>query len=237
MDWEVIDSGIAEAESNMALDAKLLAELEFKKTPILHFYDWKGDCFTYGHFVKLDQFINLEKMEKHRLGAAKRPTGGGIVFHIWDFAFSVLVPSHDFRFSQNTLENYDFVNRTVLKAVQKVFNPQGNLELIKEDGAAFDRSCFHFCMAKPTKYDILYEGKKIIGAAQRKTKHGFLHQGTISLMMPNRQLLEDVLLPGTKVLEAMFANTFPLLGENGSSKELLEARKALRDNIEKEFKK
>ncbi|HSX04748.1 MAG TPA: lipoate--protein ligase family protein [Rhabdochlamydiaceae bacterium] len=234
--WEIVDSGIAPAAANMALDAELLSSLSTKKTPILHFYGWSADCFTYGHFVQLDRFINLEKMVKHQLECAKRPTGGGIVFHIWDLAFSVLVPDDDFRFSQNTLENYDFVNRTVLRSVQKVFNPKGDLELIKEDGTALDRSCFHFCMAKPTKYDILFKGKKIIGAAQRKTKHGFLHQGTISLMMPDKEMLEDLLLPGTKVVEAIFANTFPLLGEKGTKQELLEARKALRNSIEEEFK-
>src|SRR5262245_11151928 len=138
MNWEIIDSGAQTAFDNMALDAKFLAELEFRKNPILHFYTWKGDSFTYGHFVKLDQFIHLEKMEKFQIEAAKRPTGGGIVFHIWDLAFSVLVPSNDFRFSQNTLDNYDFVNRTVLRAVQKVFHPKGSLELIKEDGPSLD---------------------------------------------------------------------------------------------------
>ncbi len=232
MGWEIIDSGPAMAEANMARDAQLLSALEFKKNPILHFYDWKVDCFTYGHFVRLDQFIHIEKMKQRGIDCAKRPTGGGIVFHIWDFAFSVLVPASDFRFSQNTLDNYDFVNRSVLQAVKRIFNPKGNLELIKEDGAAFDRSCAHFCMAKPTKYDVLLEGKKIIGAAQRKTKHGFLHQGTISLIAPEKQLLEELLLPGTKVLDAMFANTCPLLGEKATKKELLEARKVLRLSIE-----
>jgi lipoate-protein ligase A len=90
-------------------------------------------------------------------------------------------------------------------------------------------------MAKPTKYDILIEGKKIIGAAQRKTKQGFLHQGTISLMMPCKELLENLLLPGTKVLEGMFTHTFPLLGQQGTKKDLLEARKLLREKIEEAF--
>lgn len=235
MTWEIIDTGRSSAETNMRIDGDLLESLKERKRPILHFYDWAAESLTYGHFVKPEQFLDLALAKTYEIEWARRPTGGGIVFHVWDFAFSILVPASDFRFSQNTLENYAFVNQTVLKAVQKVFDPKGDLELIKEDGHANDPSCQHFCMAKPTKYDVLFKGKKIIGAAQRKTKSGFLHQGTISLMMPDRQVLEEILLPGPKLLEAMFATTFPLLGEKGTKKELFEARKALRDALENEL--
>lgn len=233
--WEIIDTGFSSAEANMRLDDELLQSLKDRERPILHFYDWEAESLTYGHFVKPEQFLDLDRARAHELHWARRPTGGGIVFHVWDFAFSVLVPASDFRFSQNTLENYAFVNQTVLEAVQKVFDPEGELELIKQDGYASDPSCLHFCMAKPTKYDVLFKGKKIIGAAQRKTKSGFLHQGTISLMMPDRTVLEEVLLSGPSVVEAMFTTTFPLLGEKATKKELIEARKALRGALETAF--
>lgn len=231
--FEIIDTGPLDAAAIMQKDAELLQSLGDK--PILHFYDWDGDSLTYGHFVDPKNFLDLEKAKKHQVKMAKRPTGGGIVFHIWDYAFSVLVPASDFRFSQNTLENYAFVNQNILRAVEKVFKPKEKLELTKEDGIPQDSSCMHFCMAKPTKYDVLYEGKKIIGAAQRKTRSGFLHQGTISLMMPAKDLLEEILLPGTKVMEAMFSNTHALLKFSKDKKELLEARRALRKEIELAF--
>ena len=46
-------------------------------------------------------------------------------------------------------------------------------------------------MAKPTQYDIVYKGKKIAGAAQRKKTQGYLHQGTISLAAPQIDLLQE----------------------------------------------
>lgn len=235
MSFEIIETGVLDAASIMKKDADLLQTLGERKRPILHFYDWDADSLTYGHFVNPKNFLDLEKADKLCLKMAKRPTGGGIVFHIWDFAFSVLIPSSDFRFSQNSLENYAFVNQTVLKAVKKLFDPQGDLELTQKDGLPQDPACLHFCMAKPTQYDVLYQGKKIIGAAQRKTKWGFLHQGTISLMMPNKEILKEVLLPGTKVLDAMFSNTHALLDSMAEKKDLLAARRALREEIEKTF--
>jgi lipoate-protein ligase A len=83
-------------------------------------------------------------------------------------------------------------------------------------------------MAKPTKYDVMWEDKKIAGAAQRKTRKGFLHQGTIALVNPNREYLEQILLPGTKVREAMLAHTCPLLGKSAQAFERERAKQSLR---------
>ena len=35
------------------------------------------------------------------------------------------------------------------------------------------------CFQNPTKYDVLLNGVKIAGSAQRRTVHGLLHQGSI----------------------------------------------------------
>ena len=83
-------------------------------------------------------------------------------------------------------------------------------------------------MAKPTKYDVILEGRKIAGAAQRKIKGGFLHQGTISLVMPPEDYLREVLKEGSQVLDAMKLYTFPVLGPRASAQEISEAKKCLK---------
>lgn len=232
--WNILDTGVGSAKENMNLDAELLETLDPHALPILHFYDWEGESATYGYFIKPENFLNLPEAKKRGIQLARRPTGGGIVFHIWDLAFSVLIPAGHPRFSENTLDNYAFINHTVLAAVTSFLDDRPPLELIQEDREAFDSHCTRFCMAQPTKYDLVLNGKKIAGAAQRKTKRGFLHQGTIALQMPSRELLEAVLLPGTKVLEAIEAHTFPLLRKE---EDLEEGRKALRKELQNQFTK
>ncbi len=234
--WQVIDTGISSAEKNMALDAEFLKNLSDSQNPILHFYEWEKDSATFGHFIQPEAFLNVDKAKELGLSLAKRPTGGGIVFHLWDMAFSVLVPSSSSHFSLNTLENYAFVNDIVLKAVKTFLEEAGGLLMIQEDMPSLDPSCVRFCMAKPTKYDVVLEGKKIAGAAQRQTKAGFLHQGTIALMLPDTAYLEDVLLPSTRVLEAMQTHTYPLLGKTASRKELERAKLRLKQLLVTFFK-
>ena len=227
-EWEIIDTGVQSAEENMRFDAELLEKAEDFSRPILHLYEWAGESATYGYFIDPAKLLNLEMAQQFSLHLARRPTGGGIVFHIWDMAFSVLVPAHCPEFSTNTLENYAFVNNAVLASVKEFLNGNPPLFLTSDDFSSWDPNCSHFCMAKPTKYDVMWEGRKVAGAAQRKTKKGFLHQGTIALVMPPKEYLEQVLGAGTKVGEAMFAHTCPLLGKSVLPEEVMLAKQRLK---------
>lgn len=224
---QVLDTGIDSAEANMSLDAKLLEQLNPKSDPILHLYQWASPCATFGYFIRPENHLDLKKVASRNLDLARRPTGGGIVFHIWDLAFSFLMPAEHPAFSLNTLENYRYVNRIVLEVVQEFFSMKTSPDLIAHDAPALGADCTHFCMAKPTQYDVVYEGTKIAGAAQRKRKQGYLHQGTISLAYPQIDLLSDVLLSKEDVLEAMKSYSFAPLGQACGSELLQKTRKEL----------
>lgn len=228
--WNFVDTGCKTAEENMRLDADLLAQLQPNDLPIFHCYEWKEDAATFGYFVNPSDFLDLASVKEKKLQLARRPTGGGIVFHLWDLAFSILIPSGHKNFSQKPLENYAFINRVVLFAAQEFLENRSCFELTVQDGFPLDNYCQRFCMAQPTKYDVVWKGKKIAGAAQRKCKNGFLHQGTIALKMPNKEYLSSILLQGTKVLEATLAHTFPLLTPEDN---LQEGRKILKNLLQK----
>lgn len=235
MEWEILDTGLRGAEENMQLDADLLERLGEKQQPILHFYEWQAPSVTYGYFVEPKDFLNLEEAQRGGLELARRPTGGGIVFHQWDFAFSVLIPATCDLFSLNTLENYAFVNEKVRSVVKAFMGNAEELTLTEADAPLASEGCQRFCMARPTKYDVMLGGRKIAGAAQRKTKAGFLHQGTISLLMPTKDVLEKVLNTSSAVADAMFAHTHPLLGLGATEKDLKEARQQLKGLLKKDL--
>ncbi len=179
-EWKILDTGIASPETNMEIDAQLLEMIE---EPTLHLYDWDRPCATYGHFIKPGEHINVQEAENQGISLAKRPTGGGIIFHLTDYAFSALVPASHPSYSSNTLESYAYINHLVGRTIQTFLGEEVDYQLLQnEEGRS------HFCMAKPTKYDVMLNGFKVGGAAQRRTKKGFLHQGTVSLVSPSGQL-------------------------------------------------
>ncbi len=232
MEWKYLDTGKRTAAENMALDEAMLSELENEKRPILHLYDWVSEAVTHGHFIDPEKFLNMSGIEKRGLDLAKRPTGGGIVFHNCDLAFSVLLPAHHPAFSLNPLENYAFVNKAVAWAIHEMI--PHSTELLAAEPKTIQEECRSFCMAKPTKYDVMVQGKKVGGAAQRKTRHGYLHQGSISLGHLSNDFLCEVLASET-VVEGIKQNSFALLGDKWTNRELQEARHHLRSLLQKAF--
>lgn len=206
MDWKIEQAGCLTAEANMAADYARLEALPSMTKPLLRLYNWEGPSLTYGHFIKPEKILDINAP----IAMARRPTGGGIIFHLTDFTFSVLVPSGHPAYSLNTLDNYAFVNTLVIKAIRHLRSDLTPTLLANSPSCSDSPSC-HFCMAKATKYDVILDGKKVGGAAQRRTRHGFLHQGTISLAPPPWDFLEEVLLPGTDTLQMMQQESFFLL--------------------------
>lgn len=217
----------------MAYDAALLAALDQEEEPILHLYEWEGEAATYGYFLDPDRFLSMEAVRRRGLQLARRPTGGGIIFHLCDLAFSVLMPAtHPCCFSR-PLENYAFINERVLEAIKRVVDLPG--ALLEEEEAPLDAHCKNFCMATPTKYDVMVQGKKVGGAAQRRTRAGYLHQGSIAIGVLPEGYLRELLVPETHVLDAMRATSFTLLGEGWSAAELEEVRASLRNQLTQLF--
>lgn len=234
MKWKILHSGVESAQNNMDIDQKLLHGISCRDCPLLRFYDWEGPSATYGYFINPLNYLEQKGIEKMRLQLGRRPTGGGIVFHLTDLAFSVIIPASHPAYSLNTLDNYAFINRQVARAVVN-FKKETSPILLQTDKKAVDSASSHFCMAKPTIYDVMVEGKKVGGAAQRRARAAFLHQGTISITMPDDVFLAAVLKPENQVLEAMKSHTYMLMASSSNGPQLKEAREELRRLLTLEF--
>lgn len=225
----IVDSGTKSAEDLMNIDQELLSSLDPFSPIILHLYEWKGHCLTYGHFINPDEHLNREGLIRYDFSIAKRPTGGGIIFHLTDFAFSLLIPASHPSFSHNTLHNYAWVNSKVAKILSTLFG-EIKPELFVEKAECTGQRNSNFCMAGPTQYDLTTNGLKMVGAAQRKTKQGYLHQGTISLALPELSILQAV-LKDPEVPLAMQKNSFVFLDTPFCRGELIKYRKLLRNSF------
>lgn len=216
MHWEIIDTGVNDAETNMAIDKKLLEDMQNFPRAIFHTYQWKRPSITYGYFSKPEKWLNLAAVEELDIDIARRITGGGITLHMYDIAFSVLVPCTHPAYSISPLNNYAFVNQALIKAISICVGDVKPV-LLHTDKNANIEACGCFCMSRPTKYDVIINGRKVGGAAQRRTEAGFLHHGSIAIEMPNRGLLKKILLDCDTVAQAMQLHTYPLIGIDRST--------------------
>lgn len=232
--WALIESGRRPGAYLMQKDQSLLVSLTPSSNPILHLYEWEGLNATYGYFIRPADFLHVEEVIKQGLLLSQRPTGGGILFHVNDLAFSVLIPAHHPAYSVNTLDNYAYVNNRVVRALQSLYGVNFKAQLYSQNDIC-KSPCASFCMAKPTQYDIMLEGKKIGGAAQRRTKQGFLHQGSLFLAPPPYELMKAILKDEGQIIEAMKAQSCSLLGPTWIPEELASLRHNIQEALKKSF--
>lgn len=223
------------AANIMQKDAELLKSLSANDLPILHLYKWKNPSITYGHFIDIEKMLKLNQLKEMGVDVAKRPTGGGVIFHLFDYAFSFLLPSESPFFSINPLENYALINGVVFTALKPFLEAKkiSFLEINPVDST----SATNFCMAKPTIYDLVVEQKKIVGAAQRKKNQGLLHQGSIAVNKLDQSFLQKVLIEPEVVLPKMIQNSFSFLDQSTHEVENTLFRDKIKESLIQSFEK
>jgi lipoate-protein ligase A len=171
--WLLLNSGKGEAAFNMALDEALLEFAHRLQVPLLRFYGWIEPAATFGYFQK---YSSVERATLLR-PLVRRPTGGGIVPHDADWTYSFAVPPCHEWHSLAATESYRRIHEWIQHAFAKL---KIQTELASSKKTAADNPDMPGeCFTGHEKFDLLWRGKKIAGAAQRRNKLGLLIQGSV----------------------------------------------------------
>src|SRR5262245_58061744 len=165
------------AAMNMALDEALL---ELAIVPMIRFYRWRLPALSFGYFGKFSA-VAIYASERDLV---RRWTGGGIVFHGNDLTYSIVIPASDPLFNESSIAIYEEIHCALAEALDGVGGhavvaggvDSGRIALSKD--AAVSAGGYN-CFANPVRADVMMDGRKIAGAAQRRTRRGLLQQGSI----------------------------------------------------------
>jgi lipoyl(octanoyl) transferase len=166
--WLLFKSGPGSPEMNMALDEALLEIGPSLVAPVLRFYSWNPPAATFGYFQKFAEVVFWTSLRP----LIRRPTGGGLVPHDADWTYSLIVPPHHGWYRISAIESYRRLHQWISSAFQRL---DVATELAPTQVEASPGRCF----AGAEKFDLLWNGKKLAGAAQRRTRNGLLVQGSI----------------------------------------------------------
>ena len=172
------------AAVNMAIDE---AVLETAVGPTIRFYRWGSPALSFGYFGKFSH-VAIYAAERDLV---RRWTGGGIVFHGDDLTYSIVIPASDPVFSESASLIYEKVHRALAEALCGIGR---RTELVGAARSA-DRTpqggvLTNNCFANPVRADVMMDGRKIAGAAQRRTHRGLLQQGSIQGFAMNTDLAQ-----------------------------------------------
>ena len=149
----------------MAIDEVLLSS---GRSAILRFYRWNGTAISFGYFVTFTEACDAAGDR----AMVRRWTGGGIVPHGEDLTYSIMIGSNDDAFSLPSKIVYQRVHAALSSALRDIGIPA---VLTQANEPKLSEACF----ANPVVSDVMENRRKIAGAAQRKTRRGLLHQGSI----------------------------------------------------------
>jgi lipoyl(octanoyl) transferase len=173
--WQCLESGPGDPAFNMALDEALLEARPRLRFPVLRFYGWSQPAASFGYFQK---YRDVESSTSLR-PLIRRPTGGGIVPHDDDWTYSLTFPPNHEWYELSAMDSYRRVHSWIQSAFEK-------LDLKTELAPASLKSQVGQCFVGHEQSDLLWRGRKIAGAAQRRRKDGLLIQG--SVQPPSRSI-------------------------------------------------
>jgi lipoate-protein ligase A len=174
--WDFFQSAAADAATNMAVDEALMRTAAGRGRSLLRVYAWEKPAASIGYFQRFPSHLT------GRYDIVRRPTGGGLVYHGADTTYTVVAPAGHTLFEMAAAEAY----RAIHKAVAAALDMESQILNSKSQTTRTGYDCFR----NPVRGDVVADGRKLAGAAQRRSKWGLLHQGSVAAKLTADQLAE-----------------------------------------------
>ncbi len=166
--WYILDSGPCPCDYNMALDEALMTLAPQLARPVLRFYGWTERAASFGYSQRHAEIERLTLLRP----LVRRPTGGGLVPHDADWTYSLAFPAGHAWYELSAVESYQRAHEWIRDAFIQIGVVTSLAPCAKKDAPGQ-------CFIGAEKSDVLWHGRKIAGAAQRRTHQGLLIQGSV----------------------------------------------------------
>ena len=167
----MLDSGIADGATNMATDHALLVRAATSGEAVLRIYAWAHPTLSFGMHER--SRVRPEALAAHGVDVVRRPTGGRALLHHREVTYSITAPAAGVGLG----ESYRAINAVLLAALAKLgvhaTEAERRTRATAPDGAA--------CFAEPNVGELVVDGRKLVGSAQRRDQEALLQHGSILL--------------------------------------------------------
>ncbi len=174
-EWRLIESDCLDAYTNMAIDEAIFTMREKREvSPTLRFYGWEPAAISIGYFQKIED-PSLQEYKRQKLTIVRRFTGGGAILHENEITYSLACPTNEFMAFSNIEKTQQLVHQAIILALQSL---RINAQLKRKQNKKPDP---YFCFVSPAKDDVVEDGQKIVGSAQRRRNRTFFQHGSIKI--------------------------------------------------------
>ncbi len=188
MEWTLYSDGELPGPYNMAKDDRCLDLAIEGQRPVLRLYGWRRMTLSLGRTQKLDRQIDQRAVAEMGIPMIRRQTGGRAVLHGGDLTYSICAPNVLTQFEGGVMGAYRTIADVFAAFFRRLgYEPQIQSYAGRERAVMASANCF----ATPSAFEILIDGKKLVGSAQRRRARGFLQHGSIPLA-PQHEMLAKI---------------------------------------------
>jgi len=237
--WRFINSGYLDGTTNMSIDLALArCMLSNSHYPILRIYGWNPPAISLGYHQKMRD-IDLQKCQRDGIDVVYRPTGGRAILHANELTYAVILPKSSRYYHKEISKVYEIISLCLISALKQL-NVNVNFERARNTPMNFSRGELStICYASTIQHEISYNGKKLVGSAQRRFDNVVLQHG--SILIGNKHLdLVNYLVNGdtqrcNRVKDFLKSKTICLNDINHTTVTFSELANAIKTGFENEL--
>ena len=158
---------------NMAIDEFLLESAIGSGLAAVRIYRWETATVSLGYFQDVDAFRTSGNLSS--LPAVRRLSGGGAILHDREITYSCVLPA-----GSPLLREPSVVYRIVHEAILDILSEIGVTAGMRGSDHKLADEPF-LCFVRGDRNDILCDGHKVVGSAQRRRRGAVLQHGSVLL--------------------------------------------------------
>ena len=188
--------GSHDAPANMARDAALLdrATSGSFAGPVMRLFGFDPPGITLGRAQRPEAELDLSALERDGVRWATRPTGGRAIWHEQEWTFSLVTRLGPGEWAESPAAAYERTSRLLAGALGRLGVP-ARLAPGSARGPGGPRAAQGAappCFASTARHELVADGRKLAGIAQRLTRGVLLQQGSLLLGDSHVRLAEYV---------------------------------------------
>jgi lipoyl(octanoyl) transferase len=180
--WRLIVTPPLAGALNMAVDEALLDCFDpAEDRPVFRLYGWEPPALSLGRFQKAHEVLDRERCLREKVPVVRRITGGGMIYHCEELTYSLVCAQHQIPPAGSVKDAFRVLTAFLIRFYEKLgLAPCYAADHLPAGTRLGERT--PFCFAGKESYDILVEGKKVGGNAQRRQRNAIFQHGSIPLV-------------------------------------------------------
>lgn len=189
--FDIVLDGPGTGAENMRRDLELSEGVrDGRRSPTLRLYTWNPWCVSLGRHQN-DTSIDAEYVRSRGFDIVQRPTGGRAVLHANEVTYCVCCPVQD---SLEARRMYATVHGLLYQVLSSLTTDLSfaSVDADLRQHYAANGPMGQVCFTSHARTEILWQGRKVVGSAQRVQDGVLLQHGSILCGPGHEQLAECI---------------------------------------------